>query len=127
MGGRGSYASGNRTYEYETVGTIEGVKVVRRISGSNKVPEESYTSKAYVQFDKDGDVKRYREFKDDHTPKFDIDYQREPSVNKSEKSYHIHYYGSQYKNGRSGAIPISEKELSKYIKFFDKKAFKEIK
>lgn len=126
MGGRGSYASGNRTYEYETIGTIEGVKVVQKIKGSNKIPEESYTSMAYVQFDRDGDIKRYREFNDDHTPKFDIDYQREPAISKKGKSYHIHYYGSQYENGRSQAMPISKQDLFKYIKFFNKESFKEL-
>ena len=82
---------------------------------------------ATLLFDKDGDIKRYREFKDDHTRKFDIDYQREPSINKTGKSYHIHYYGPQYKNEKSGPIPLSKQELSQYIKFFDKKSFKESK
>ena len=97
MGGRGTFAAGkNVAYQYETVGNIEGVKVLR------------------------SDVKQFRKFRNDHTPEFDIDYQHEPNIGKVGKSYHIHYYGSQYKNGRSGAIPISEKELSKYKKYFNK-------
>ena len=115
MGGRGSYASGNRTYEYETVGTIEGVKVVRRISGSNKVPEESYTSKAYIVKNKDGSVRQYREFDEKHKPKIDVDYQIKPSYDKKNKTLHIH----DYKDGkRQPARKPTKEEYLKYIKFF---------
>ncbi len=121
MGGRGTFAAGkNVAYQYETVGNIEGVKVLRKMTGRNKNPEESHSSEAYIILDRYGDVKQFRKFRNDHTPEFDIDYQHEPNIGKVGKSYHIHYYGSQYKNGRSGAIPISEKELSKYKKYFNK-------
>jgi hypothetical protein len=129
MGGRGSYASGNRTYEYETVGTIEGVKVLEKINkrDSSSLPVESYSSKAYVLIGKDGEVKQYREFNDDHTRKFDIDYQHESKISKQPKSFHIHYYGPQYRNGRSSPMPITEDELSKYRKYFNIKSMRRIK
>ena len=78
--------------EYETVGTIEGVKVVRRISGSNKVPEESYTSKAYMTLYKDGNFQRLRIFDDSHKPKFDIDYHTEQSKYKNSPVLQDYFY-----------------------------------
>ncbi len=115
MGGRGSYASGKRTYEYETIGMIEGVKVVRRINGSNKVPEESYTSKAYIVKNKDGSIRQYREFDEKHKPKMDVDYQIKPSYDKKNKTLHIH----DYKNGERQPARIPTKdEYSKYEKYF---------
>ena len=115
MGGRGSYASGNRTYEYETVGTIEGVKVVRRISGSNKVPEESYTSKAYMTLYKDGNFQRLRIFDDSHKPKFDIEYHTEQSKYKNSPVLHIHTYVDGIR--KPGRLLTTE-EYNIYKKFF---------
>ena len=37
MGGRGTFASGNHVgYTYETVGMIEGVKVLQGLNGNSK-------------------------------------------------------------------------------------------
>ena len=115
MGGRGSYASGNRTYEYETVGTIEGVKVVRRISGSNKVPEESYTSKAYMTLYKDGNFQRLRIYDNNHLPKFDIEYHTEQSKYKNRPVLHIHNYEDGIR--QTGRL-LTKEEYNTYKKFF---------
>lgn len=78
MGGRGTFASGNSVaYTYETVDKIEGVKVLQGLNGKHNLPEESHSSKAYILTDKNGNFIRYREFKQDHTSKFDIDYHPE--------------------------------------------------
>ena len=77
MGGRGTFAAGNNVaYQYETVGTIEGVKVLEKINkkSSTALPEEAHKSSAYILIGKDGEVRQYREFNADHTAKFDIDY-----------------------------------------------------
>ena len=55
MGGRGTFAAGNSVaYKYETVGTIEGIKVLQPIEKgrSFKLPEESHSSQNYIVLDK---------------------------------------------------------------------------
>lgn len=67
MGGRGTFAAGNNVaYKFETVDTIEGVKVLRPFSGSLKLPEEAHSSGAYVLLDRHGVFKQYREYDKDH-------------------------------------------------------------
>ena len=47
MGGRGTFASGkNVAYSYETVGKIEGVKVLKGIGQARGLPVESHSSNA---------------------------------------------------------------------------------
>ena len=49
MGGRGTFASGNSVaYNYETVGKIEGVKVLKGTSDKHSLPEEAHSSDAYI-------------------------------------------------------------------------------
>ena len=57
MGGCGTFAAGNNVaYTYETVGFIEGIKVLRGIEGSGKhhLPEEAHSSSAYIKLNDDG-------------------------------------------------------------------------
>jgi len=55
MGGRGTFASGNSgAYTYETVGFIEGVKVLQGIGGKHSLPEEAHSSSAYIKLKPDG-------------------------------------------------------------------------
>ena len=65
MGGRGTFASGNNVaYSYETVGKIEGVKVLQKLdkNASGGLPEEAHSSGAYIMLNKDGNFKMYREY-----------------------------------------------------------------
>jgi len=88
---------------------------VQRILGSNKTPEQSYTSKAYIVKSRDGSIKQYREFDEQHNPKMDIDYQLKPSYDKKNKTLHIH----DYKNGeRQPARNLTKEEYIKYKKYF---------
>ena len=51
MGGRGTFAAGKQVaYTYETVGKVDGVKIINPIdkSKSLKLPEESHSSVGYV-------------------------------------------------------------------------------
>ena len=63
MGGRGTFAAGKQiAYTYETVGKVDGVKIINPIdkSKSLKLPEESHSSVGYVLYDKDGVFHQYR-------------------------------------------------------------------
>ena len=63
MGGRGTFAAGKQVaYTYETVGKVDGVKIINPIdkSKSLKLPEESHSSVGYVLYDKDGVFHQYR-------------------------------------------------------------------
>jgi len=96
-------------------GRVVGVFWLVILSGSNKVPEESYTSKAYIVKNKDGSVRQYREFDERHKPKIDVDYQIKPSYDKKNKTLHIH----DYKNGeRQPARKPTREEYLKYLKYF---------
>lgn len=49
MGGRGSFAAGNRVpYAYKTVGHINGVKVLEGIGNQHGLPAEAHSSFAYI-------------------------------------------------------------------------------
>ena len=120
MGGRGTFASGNQVaYRYETVGTIEGVKVLEPVNkeGSWKLPEEAHSSNAYILLDKSGEFKVYREYDSGHHLKLEIAYHVEPNLDKSgSKVLHIHTYDKDF--SRSKARLLTEEEYSKYRRFF---------
>ena len=64
MGGRGTYAAGNNVaYRYETVGKIDGVKVLQKLDkkASGGLPEEAHSSSAYILLNKEGNFRMYRE------------------------------------------------------------------
>ncbi len=49
MGGRGTFVSGKKVaYTYETVGKIDGVKILKGILGKHGLPEEAHSSSAYI-------------------------------------------------------------------------------
>ena len=118
MGGRGTFASGkSAVYTYETVGKINGVKVLKGLGRNHDLPQEAHSSKAYLALYRDGSFKQYREFNPDHTVAFDIDYHPEPKLTGSNKRvYHIHFYrkGVRDKLGRL----LSTDEYEKYKKYF---------
>lgn len=117
MGGRGTYSTGNNVpFKYKTVSCVCGVKVVARIkNGSQNLPEESHTSKAYILQNDKGEFRRYREYNSDHTAKFDIDYHPEPSLSRT-AVYHIHYYVNGVRDKKPRLL--TEKEYNKYKKYF---------
>ena len=94
MGGRGTVASGNNVaYSYQTVGKIEGVKVLRsKNSGTSlKLPEEAHSSKAYLLLDDNGMFRQYREYNDRHEVIFEIGYHNEPVLGRG-KVLHAHIH-----------------------------------
>lgn len=120
MGGRGTFASGNPVlYSYQTVGTIEGVKVLVRIGGKHSLPEESHSSGAYIKLKSDGTFHEMRIYDKDHYLVKEIAYHREPKIsgNHTDNVLHVHEYPrNDFKNRTTR--PITEEEIKKYKKFF---------
>ncbi len=84
---------------------------------SHALPEEAYSSSAYILKYGDGQFKQVRFYNDDHTAKFDIDNHIEPKLSGNGNSvYHIHEYhnGVRDKVGRL----LTKSEYNKYKKFF---------
>lgn len=121
MGGRGTYAVGNQVaFNYETVGEIEGVKILekldKRVSGG--LPEESHTSTAYIKVNKDGDFRKYREYDENHYLRFEIEYHPETNIDSShDPVLHVHeYQPDDFKNRTTRAL--TKQEYEKYKKYF---------
>lgn len=124
MGGRGTFAAGNPVaYTYNTVGHIDGVKVLRPMDSAKslKLPEEAHSSSSYVLLDKDGVFHQYREYNQNHEVVLEIGYHHEKALGKGDV-LHIHVHqkpGIDYHND-----PTTEKrkltraEYQKYQKFF---------
>ena len=75
MGGRGTFAAGNPVpYSYQTVATIEGVKVLVGVNGKHGLPEEAHTSSAYISLHQNGNVKQLRLYNSNLTAKTDVEY-----------------------------------------------------
>lgn len=94
MGGRGTYAIGNNVkYQYETVGKINGVKVLQPIDDSRsiKLPEESHKSNSYIVLDKSGVFKQMRVYNEKHEAIYEVGYHQEKSLG-SGKVLHVHLY-----------------------------------
>lgn len=97
MGGRGAYSEGKALglpYTYETVGMIDGVKVLEPVDKtlSLKLPEESHTAgNRYILLDKDGIFHQYREYDQEHKVILEIGYHNEPKLGKGDVLHaHIH-------------------------------------
>ncbi len=113
MGGRGTFSLGVKTADaFETVGKINGVKVLEKKnkSESKNLPEEAHSSKAYLLLDDNGIFRKYREY-DKHIIQFEIEY----GTHAAKKFLHYH----PYINGeRQSAEQISPSMIEKYKKFF---------
>ena len=104
MGGRGTFAVGNKVpYSYETVGTIDGVKVLQGTSGKHGLPEEA------------------RFYNEHHYLITEIAYHPEPNLNngnRTENILHVHEYPQQDNFRIRPAHRITKQEYEKYKKFF---------
>ena len=119
MGGRGTFAIGNMVaYTYETIGFIEGIKILSVLNGKHGLPEEAHSSHAYIKLNKDGTFHEMRVYDKDHYLKFEIAYHPEPSLDKSRKPVlHYHVYDRNFH--RSSAMKMSKpmkKHFKKYLK-----------
>ena len=119
MGGRGTFAAGNNiAHTYDTVGDIEGVKVLQGREGKKGLPVEARSSNAYIQLHPDGTFKMYREFDRNHYLVKEIAYHRELKLSGSSKPIlHVHEYKPGDFSGRTTRL-LTEAEHEKYNKYF---------
>lgn len=104
MGGKGTYSTGQSpAYTYETVGFLDGVKIIQPIdkTKSLKLPEESHTpGNSYVLLDKNGVFHQYREYNDNHEVVLEIGYHHESTLGAGD-ILHVHVHkipGIEYHN-----------------------------
>ena len=120
MGGRGSGTQGKTGVQlYQTVGYIAGVKVLEGKPGSGKhnLPEESFTGRAYIRLDRNGNFYQYRSYGKDHYLRFEIGYHSERSIDPSGKPVlHIHYYDKNFNRTKGRLLTL--KEFKRYKKYF---------
>ena len=119
MGGRGTYALGNNVpYTYETVGYIDGVKVLQGLPGHKGLPVEAHSSYAYIQLHPDGTFRMLREFDSDHYLIREIAYHPEPKLTGNHAPVlHIHEYQRDNSHDRPGRL-LTDEEKTRYWHFF---------
>ena len=125
MGGNGTYSLGiSPEYTYETVGKIDGVKILKPKDPRKqfKLPEESHSPNArYVLLDKDGVFHQYREYNENHQVVFEIGYHYERSLGK-EDVLHVHVHNipgvKGHDKARKFAIGPGDQYYEKYKNFF---------
>ena len=119
MGGRGTFARGNNVlYTYETVGFIEGVKVLQGLPGYKGLPVESHSSFAYIQLHPDGTFRMLREFDSEHYLVREIAYHPEPDLTGNRAPIlHIHEYQRDNFHDRPARL-LTDAEKIKYQRFF---------
>jgi len=118
MGGRKemSGAVGSRTYNFQTVRLVEGIKVLesKNKDDSCKMPLMSNTpGTSYITLGKKGKTIELRKYGDDRLPTEGFAYGQHEGV----KSYHVH----TWKDGKViGTRDMTKEELKKYSKLFNK-------
>lgn len=121
MGGRGTYASGNNVaYTYETIGKISGAKILSPMNKgkSGSLPEESHSSRAYIQLDKNGVFRRIRFYNEGHLPILELDYHNEKGLSKhGESVLHVHEYSKPGIENRLPARKATAIEVEQYRQY----------
>jgi hypothetical protein len=95
MGGRGTFAAGKSVdYTYETVGYVEGIKVLKGIDGTGKhgLPESAHSSLAYIKLKPDGTFHEMRFYDKNHILYLEIGYHPEPSLTGNNQTNVLHYH-----------------------------------
>ena len=118
MGGRGTFAAGNSVaFNYETIGKIEGVKVLKGLNGLHKLPEEAHNSYAYIRLDHNGDFHEIRFYNKQHYLTHEIAYHSESSLDRTGKPVlHFHTYGPNFKRSKAKkATKAMKKHFRKYF------------
>ena len=122
MGGRGTFAAGNPVpYSYQTVDTIEGVKILVGVNGKHGLPEEAHSSSAYIKLKPDGTFHEMRIYDKDHYLVKEIAYHPEPALNggnRRDNVLHIHEYKpDNFKDRAPRLLTVDEiKQFKKYLK-----------
>lgn len=128
MGGRGTFAAGIDTpYNYQTVGKIEGIKILEGLGNQHGLPESSHSSMAYIKLKPDGTFHEMRLYNEKHELYMEIGYHPEPSLTNGDREHpmlHYHLYDERFsKNGtgpfyRSEAKFLTKEMILKYKKYF---------
>lgn len=120
MGGRGTFAAGNPVpYSYQTVDTIEDVKVLVGVGGKHSLPEEAHSSSAYIKLKPDGTFHEMRIYDKDHYLVKEIAYHPEPGLNggnRCENVLHIHEYKRDNFRDRPPRL-LTPEEIKRYRKY----------
>lgn len=127
MGGRGTFAAGNNVaYTYQTISTIDGVKVLQGLNGKHGLPESAHSSNAYIKLNPDGTFREMRFYDKQHRLYLEIGYHPEKKLGSPGKPIlHYHTYAPDFsasktgKGGRSDAIKMPggmKRKLRKYFK-----------
>lgn len=131
MGGRGTFAAGNTVaYNYKTIGTIDGIKILQGIEGKHGLPESSHSSEAYIKLKPDGTFHEMRFYNKEHVLYMEIAYHPEESLtgNRHTPILHYHLYNESFSKNKTGAFKRSRAEkLSDEMKKKYKKYFRGIK
>ena len=126
MGGRGTFAAGNPVpYSYETIGTIDGIKVLQGTSGKHGLPESSHSSEAYIKLKPDGTFHEMRFYKE-HILYMEIAYHPEQSLtgDRHTSVLHYHLYDTRFSMNKTGTFERSKAKMltddmkTKYKKYF---------
>lgn len=119
MGGRGTFASGIIVpFTYETVGTVDGMKVLEGKDGLHGLPAEAHSSYAYVQRLVNGHIKTIRFYDKGHRPIFEIANHPERRLDSSGKNVlHYHIIHGDIAN-RSQAMRLTKAMKRRYGKYF---------
>ena len=120
MGGRGTFALGNKVpFSYKTIDIINGAKVLEGINGKHSLPEESHSSNAYIKLKPDGTFHELRIYDDEHYLIKEIAYHPEPKLDKSRKPIlHIHEYSKRNDFSIRPNRLLTKAEYEKYRKYF---------
>ena len=119
MGGNGTFAAGNIVkYRWETVGKINGVKVLRPAdtTSSHKLPEEAHKSRMYILLKNDGTFSQMRIYDKSHKLRFEIAYHPEQKLDPSRKPV-LHYHVCNGANDRSKAKMATVKMYEKFKQY----------
>lgn len=120
MGSRGAMsASGKlKRQEWKSVGKMNGIKILEKINAKENRGLPWYCVKpntAYILLDEEGNFLQLRQYGEDRSPKFDVDFDIHTPLG-DEKIPHIH----EFINGKrqTGRL-LTKDEHDKYKKFFE--------
>ncbi len=119
MGGKGTYAIGNNVgYTYQTVGKIDGVKVLKGMGNLHDLPIEAHSSAAYIKLKPNGEFSMMRFYDKNHYLVKEIAYHPEKYLDSSRKPIlHIHEYEPDNLSNRPNRL-LTAQEYEKYKKYF---------
>ena len=119
MGGRGSFAQGvSVPYSYQTVGYVDGVKVLVGTGNQHGLPAESHSSMAYIKLSGNGAFREMRFYDKDHFLVKEIAFHPEKDLDPSRQAIlHVHEYARDDFDHRTKRL-LRASEYRKYKRFF---------